>query len=82
LVDLPEKGSMWAFNGGKAIYKDWTNILFISPTWYLYSELGLEWDYDYDRELDAVVLTLYQSSDLDKKHPIKVWIKVKSFYES
>jgi hypothetical protein len=72
---------MGMYNGWKAIYKDWTNILFASKTCHLYSELWLEWTYDYDRELDAVVLTLYQSSDLLRRYPIKVWFKVKPFFE-
>jgi hypothetical protein len=73
---------MWMFNWWKAVYKDWTNVLFASQTCHLYSELWLEWTYEYDRELDAVVLTLYQLSDLSKKYPIKVWFKVKSFLEN
>ena len=81
IVDLPENWKMGMYNGWKAIYKDWTNILFASKTCHLYSELWLEWTYDYDRELDAVVLTLYQSSDLLRRYPIKVWFKVKPFFE-
>jgi hypothetical protein len=76
---LPEKWKMGMFNWWKAIYKDWTNILFVSPSCYLYSELWLEGSYDYDRERDAVALTLYQLSDLSKKYPIKIWFKVKPF---
>ena len=82
IVDLPVKWNMWMFNWWKAVYKDWTNVLFASQTCHLYSELWLEWTYEYDRELDAVVLTLYQLSDLSKKYPIKVWFKVKSFLEN
>ena len=82
IVELPEKWKMWMYNGWKAIYKDWSNVLFISPTCHLYSEIGLEWTYDYDREMEAVVLTLYQLSDFSKKNPIKVWFKVKPFLES
>mgnify|MGYP002853791363 CR=1 FL=1 len=82
VVDLPEVWKMWMFNGWKAVYKDGTIILLISPTWHLYSEYGLEGFYDYDRELDAVILTLYQLSDLKHKNPIIVWLKVLPFLES
>jgi hypothetical protein len=73
---------MWMFNWWKAVYKDWTNVLFASQTCHLYSELWLEWEYSYDRWLGAVWLTLYQSYDWNKSSPIKVWFKVKSFTES
>jgi hypothetical protein len=82
IVDLPEIWRMGMFNWWRAIYKDGTNVLFSSPTCHLYSELWLEWTYDYDREMDAVVLNLYQLSDLSKSNPIKVWFKVKPFMES
>ena len=77
IADLPEKWKMGEFNWWKVVYKDWENILFASKTCNLRSEYWLEWTYDYDRELDAVLLTLYQKSDLYKKYPIKVWLKVK-----
>ena len=77
IVDLPESWRMGMFNGWKAIYKDWYNVMYASPTCHLYSDLSLEWMYDYDRELDAVALTLYVPSDLSKSNPIKVWVKVK-----
>jgi hypothetical protein len=67
------------YNGWKVVYKDGDNVLFISPTCDLYSEIWLEWTYDYDRELDAVLLTLYQLSDLSKSYPIKVWLKAEPF---
>ena len=79
---LDEIWMMWRFNWWYLISKNWTNILYISPSCYLYSELWLEWEYSYDRELDAVLLTLYQSSDYLKKNPIKVWMKVKPFLEN
>lgn len=73
--DLPIKWMMWMFNWWKAVSKDGMNVLLISPTWHLYSEFGLEWDYVYDRELGAISLTLYQWSDLSKNYPIKIWLK-------
>ena len=79
VVNLPGNWKMGMFNWWKAVYKDWNNVLFASPSCHLYSEIGLEWTYDFDRELDAVVLTLYQSSDLSESDPIKVWVKVKPF---
>ena len=79
VTDLPEVGKMWMFNGWKAVYKDGTILLIISPTWHLYSEYGLEGEYDYDIGLWAVMLTLYQLSDLNKANPIKVWLKVEPF---
>ena len=79
VVDLPENWNMWMFNWWKVVHKDWTNILIASPTCHLYSEFGLEWTYSYDRESDAVVLELYDPSDLQKTHRIKVWLKTKSF---
>ena len=82
VVDLPENGNMWMFNWWMAVYKDGTIILLISPTWHLYSEYWLEGKYDYDRELDDVVLTLYQLSDLWKNNEIKVWLEVQPFLES
>ena len=51
--------------------------MYASSTCHLYSDLSLEWIYDYDRELDAVALTLYVPSDLSKSSPIKVWVKIK-----
>jgi hypothetical protein len=66
---------MWMYNGWKVVYKDWMNVLFISPTCHLYSEVWLEWFYSYDREMEAVVLTLYQFEN--DANPIKVWFKVK-----
>ena len=79
VTDLPEVGKMWMFNGWKAVYKDGTILLIISPTWHLYSEYGLEGEYDYDIGLWAVMLTLYQLSDLNKANPIKVWLNVEPF---
>jgi len=77
--DLSNDGWMWMFNWWKAVYRDWENVLFISPTGHLYSELALEWTYDYDRELQTIVLTVYQLSDLQKKNPIKVRLRVQPF---
>jgi hypothetical protein len=77
IVDLPESWKMGMFNGWKVIYKDWSNVMYASSTCHLYSDLSLEWIYDYDRELDAVALTLYVPSDLSKSSPIKVWVKIK-----
>ena len=79
IKDLPDNGAMWMFNGWKAVYKDWENVLFISPTGHLYSELWLEWTYDYDRELESIILTVYQLSDIQKKNPIKLRLKVQPF---
>ena len=79
IVNLPESWKMGMFNWWKAVYKGWDNILFASPTCHLYSEIWLEWTYDFDRELEAVVLTLYQPSDFSKSNPIKVWVKVQPF---
>jgi hypothetical protein len=80
-MNLPLEWKMGVFNWWKSVYKDWTNMLFVSSSCYLYSELWLEWTYDYDRELDAVMLTLYQLSDLSKSSPIKLWFKAKPFVE-
>ena len=80
IVSLAEEWKMGMFNGWTAIYNKrwWDNILFVSPTCHLYSEVWLEWTYDYDIWLSAVVLTLYEpSDDLTKSNPIKVWFKVK-----
>ena len=77
IADLPESWKMGMFNGWKAIYKDWSNVMYASSTCHMYSDLSLEWIYDYDRELDAVALTLYVPSDLSKSSPIKVWVKIK-----
>jgi hypothetical protein len=74
---LPEKWNMWMYNGWKVVYKDWINQLFISPTCHLYSEYWMEWTYNYDRWLQAIEMTLYLSSDTNKKNPIKVWMKAK-----
>jgi hypothetical protein len=79
---LPEVWMMWRFNWWNVISKDWTNILYISPSCYLYSELWLQWDYSYDRGLGAVLVTLYQYTDPKKKNPIKIWMKVKPFLEN
>lgn len=75
--ELPEKWNMWMYNGWKVVYKDWINQLFISPTCHLYSEYWMEWTYNYDRWLQAIEMTLYLSSDTNKKNPIKVWMKAK-----
>ena len=77
---LPESWNMWIFNWWKAVYrKGETPILYISPTWHLFSELWMEWEYSYDRELQAVMFTLYKSSELHKKNPVKVWVKAEPF---
>jgi hypothetical protein len=81
LVNLPETWKMGMFNWWKAVYKDWNNVLFMSPLSHLYSEIWLEWTYVYDREQDSLQLTLYQSSDLQKANPIKLWVKVKPYFE-
>ena len=82
IADLPEKWKMGKFNWWKVIYKDWENVLYASKTCNLRSDYGLEWTYDYDRELDAIKLTLYQKNDLLKKYPIKVWLNAQPFMES
>ncbi len=79
IADLPEKWKMGEFNWWKVVYKDWENVLFVSKTCSLRSDYWLEWTYDYDRELDAVKLTLYQKNDISKKYPIKVRLKVEPF---
>ena len=77
---LPESWNMWIFNWWKAVYrKGETPILYISPTWHLFSELWMEWEYSYDRELQAAMFTLYKSSELHKKNPVKVWVKAEPF---
>ena len=76
IVNLPERWMMWMYNWWKVVYKDWMNVLFVSPTGHLYSELWLEWTYAYDREMNAILLTLYQYSDSYKNNPIKLWLKV------
>ena len=77
IVDLPETWKMGMFNWWKAIYKDWSNVMYASKNCHLYSDLSVEWTYGFDRELGAVMLTLYLSSDLSKSNPIKVWFKAK-----
>jgi hypothetical protein len=79
IADLSEKWKMGEFNWWKVVYKDWENVLFVSKTCSLRSDYWLEWTYDYDRELDAVKLTLYQKNDISKKYPIKVRLKVEPF---
>ena len=79
IVNLSENGIMWMFNGWKAVYQDGNIVLLISPTGYLYSELWLEWNYTYDREVWAIELTLYQPSDFTKSNPIRVRLTVNSF---
>ena len=79
VTDLPENWNMWMFNGWKVVHKDWDNILLASPTCHLYSEYWLDGTYSYDSERDAVLLTLFESSDLSKSSPIKVWLKTKPF---
>ena len=78
-VSLPENWRMWMFNWGQAVYKDWNIVLLASPTCHLYSELWLEGSYSYDSDNNAILLTLYQSSDLDKLYPIKVLLEINSF---
>ena len=73
---------MGMFNWWRVVYnKNWDNVLFVSPSCHLYSEVWLEWEYGYDLWQEAVVLTLFQPSDLSKSNPIKVWMKVKPFIE-
>ncbi len=81
IVDLPQTWKMGMFNWWKAVYKDWNNVLFISPTYHLYSEIWLEWTYVYDREQGSLQLTLYQPSDLLKANPIKLLVKVKPYFD-
>lgn len=77
--NLPDNWKMWIFNGWKAVYKNWENVLFISPEWHLFSELWMNWEYDYDRELQSLLFTLYETSDLQKKNPLKIWVKAEPF---
>jgi len=79
VVDLPENWRMWMFNWGFAVHKDWDVVLIGSPTCHLYSELSLQWSYSYDREKNAVLLILYQPSDIAKSFPIKVWVEIAPF---
>ena len=79
LGQLPEDWAMWMFNWWQVVHRDWNNILIVSPTCHLYSEYGLEGIYNYDSERDAVLLELFESSDVNKTSPIKVWLKTKSF---
>ncbi len=82
VVALPKTWKMGMFNWWKAVYKDWNNVLFLSPTCHFYSELWLEWTYVYDREQNSSLITLYQLSDLEKNSPIKVLFKVKPYFEN
>jgi len=79
VVDLSPNWKMWLFNWGKAIHKDWTNLLFTSPRCQMYSEIWLEWDYEFDQERQAVLITLYPELGLSKGNPIKVWFKARPF---
>ncbi len=79
VTDIAEQWNMWMFNGGTAVHKDGNIVLMASPTCHLYSEYGLEWAYSYDNDRDAVLLELYEPSDVQKISPIKVWLKTKSF---
>ncbi len=81
IVTLPENWKMGMFNWWKVVYKDWNNILFVSPTYHLYSEIWLEWIYAYDRVHNALQLTLYQPSDFMDANPIKLLLKVKPYFE-
>ena len=77
LVNLTGDWNMWMYNGWKAVNKDGINVLLVSPTGHLYSNLSLQWTYKYDRGLQAVELTLYHPLDAkSKKNPIKVRLKV------
>jgi hypothetical protein len=76
---LPEDWNMWMFNWWQVVYKEGNIVLLASPTCHLYSEYGLEWTYDYDPEREAVMLTLFEPSDVNRNSPIHVWLKTKSF---
>ena len=78
-VQIPEEWNMWIYNGGIWIAQDWNIILYISKSWSLYSVIWLIWEYEYDRELKANKLTLYQGSDLNKTSPITVWLRVEPY---
>ena len=73
--DIPSNGWMWKFNGWKAIHKDGNNVMIIAPSGHLYSELWVQWSYAYDMWMKALMFTFYQNSDLDKKYPIKIWLR-------
>lgn len=79
IISLDENWNMWSFNWWKLISNLWESILFITPQWQMYSESWLVWSYSYDLVKDAILYTLFQKSDLDKKNPIKVWVRIKSF---
>ena len=73
------KWNMWMYNWWKSVNKDGNYILLISPTGHLYSDYSLEWTYKYDSGLGAIMLTLYEPSDTNRKNPIKVWVEVEPF---
>lgn len=82
VIDLPLEWRMWMFNGWKAVLdNDKSYILLISPKGQLYSEKWMEWLYSFDRERNAVLLTLYSKVDVNKKSPIKVWLEVEPLIE-
>ena len=79
ITSLPEDWNMWMFNGWQVVHKGGNNVLLASSTCHLYSEYGLEGTYSYDSERDAVKLTLFEPSDVNRTSPIHVWVKTKSF---
>lgn len=78
-VDIPENWKMGMYNWWIWIAQDGNIILYISKSGNLYSEIWLVWQYEYDRELQANKLTLYQWTDIEKINPIIVWLKVEPF---
>ena len=79
VTNIPKEWNMWMFNWWRVVHKDGNNVLLASPTCHLYSEYGLEWTYSYDSERDAVLLTLFEPSDINRSSPIRVYLKTKSF---
>ena len=81
ISDIPQMGWMWKFNGWQVIHKDGNNVMIIAPSGHLYSELWLQWSYAYDMWMKALMFTFYQNSDLDKKYPIKIWLRAEPLIE-
>ena len=77
MSDLKKNWNMWMFNWWRVVYREWVNVLLISPTCHLYSEWWLKWTYRYDVWSESLSVVLYASSDINENNPIKLLLKVK-----
>jgi hypothetical protein len=56
-----EWGNYWAFEWGKAIMKDDKVILYIGPTWVLYTTENLQWDYTFNKSDETITYKIYEA---------------------